>query len=251
MIFVKSTLKIGFKTFGRIVLANVMSIITVISLTFLANVLFTEEIGYIAYGSKEETVTSENSVELYKHYYDKDGDDTDKLQGYLDDGYSVNKVGIRSELSGAEKAVYLILCAVFCMSLAAILSYSFIWKEGNSDRNLVKFGRIKENKFKGINIGLIATSPYLLLLLVVGLGKWAFAKHFPVILYKYINSVFFAPIEFICGSVREFGDLAIWQLLLLILVQLSVPLFCAVAYYLGYEDILVSEKLTYKKENKK
>lgn len=241
----KATFKIGFKIFGRIVLANVMSIITVISLTFLANVLLTEEIGYTAYGEKGDTVT-ENAEKLYTHYYD-DGEDT-KLQSYVDEGYSVNTVTIRSDLTTTGRIIYLGLCAVFCLSLAAILSYSFIWKEGNNDRNLVKFGHIKENKLKGINIGLIATAPYLLILLVCGLGKWAFAKYFPVVLYKYINASFYAPIDLICGKATEFGELAIWQLLLLVLVQLIVPLFCGIAYYLGYKDILVSDKLTYKKE---
>lgn len=50
----KDTFKMGAKIFGRIVLANIMAIITVISLSFLSSILFTKVIGYQAYGYHED-----------------------------------------------------------------------------------------------------------------------------------------------------------------------------------------------------
>lgn len=240
----KNTLKISLKIFAKIVLANVLSVITVISLSFLCSVMFTDEIGYKALGIKAE---SSEQVELYTHY-NKDGEDK-LLAEYEAEGYTINKVGIRSEISKSGNAVFLLLSAFFCMSMGAMITYQFVWKEGNKDLNLVRYGRAKENKFKGVTIGFFATLPYLILLLLMGLGKWGFAKNFPVVLYKYVNASLFALNDVICGKSLSFGDLSILQLLLLVLVLLIVPVFTGVAYYLGYKDILVSEKLTYKKTN--
>ena len=241
----KNTILMGLKIFGKIVLANVLSIITIVSISFLCNVMFTKDIGYYAYGT---TSDSSESTLLYEHYY-SDGEDT-KLAEYEEKGYVVSQVGIRSSMTTGGNIAFLLLSAIFTLPLGGMLCYTFVWKEGNRDLNLVRYGRAKEQKYKGVYIGLIATSPYLVLLLVLGIGKWAFSKAFPVILYQYINSVFFTFIELICGKTQQFGDLAIWQLLLLILVQLIVPVFTGFAYHLGYKDILVSEKFIYKKDKK-
>ena len=68
----KSTLKMGVKVFGKIILANVMSIITVVSLSFIVTAMFTENIGYQAFGT---TSTSSESELLYEYYYEN-GEDT-------------------------------------------------------------------------------------------------------------------------------------------------------------------------------
>lgn len=237
--------KSGFKVFGKIILANILSIITVISISFLSSVLFTKDIGYYAYGT---TSDSSETTLLYEHNYD-DGEDTKKAE-YESDGYTISQVTKRSRMTKGGNAAFLILCALFTLPLGGMLCYTYVWKEGNKDLNLIRYNRIKENKYKGVYIGLVATTPYLILILVLAIGKWAFAKAFPVVLYQYINSVFYAPINVICGKSSTFGDLAIWKILLLILVQLIVPVFTGVAYYIGYKDILISEKFIYKKEKK-
>ena len=240
----KDTIKISAKLFGKIVLANILSIITVFSLSFLSSVMFTEEVGYKALGTKG---ANSEQTELYT-YYTKDGDDT-QFEKFEKEGYTISKVGIRSEMSKTGKVVFLLLCALFCMSMGGMITYQYVWKEGNKDLNLVRYGRAKENKYKGVTVGLIASAPYMIMILVMGIGKWGFAKNFPVALYKYINSTMFTITDIICGKTYVFGDLKIWQLLLLIASLLIIPAFTGVAYYLGYKDILVSEKLTYKKTN--
>ena len=239
----KSTLKMGVKVFGKIILANVMSIITVVSLSFIVTAMFTENIGYQAFGT---TSTSSESELLYEYYYEN-GEDT-QLPEYEEQGYTVNQVSIRSGVSKTGNAVFLVLCALFCMSLVAILTYTLVWKEGNKDLNLARFDRIKYDKLKGVKIGLIAAAPSLVLLLVLSIGKSTFSSSFPVIFYQYLNAAFFAPMDLICGSAVAFGDLAIWQILLLLLVLLLIPAFSGFAYYIGYKDILLSDKLIYKKQ---
>ncbi len=238
----KNIFLFGGKTFGKIVLANILSIITVISISFLVNALTTENIGYYAVGAKEG---SSEAQLLYEYYY-ADGEDT-KLAEYEEQGYVVEQRGIRSEVSAAGEAVFLIISALFTLSLAGTLTYSYLWKEGNKDLNLIRFGRAKLDKLKGVKIGLVSVSPYILALVAVLIGKNGFAKNMPVILYKYLNASLFSVIDVVCGDAVYFGELAIWRYILLIFVLLIVPAFFGFAYYIGYKDILISDRLIYKK----
>lgn len=242
----KSIFKMGAKIFGKLFLANFLCIITVISLSFLTNMLFTKEIGYEVINIPENR---EESVSLYTHYY-SDGEDKELEKYEKKEGYNLKKVTIRSEISGVGQSVFTTLSLLFTLSLAGTLIYSSVWKEGNKDLNLMRFNRISEDKYKGLKIGFVASAPYLLMLLVLLIGKNSFAKTMPIILYKWLNSSFYSIIDIICGKTIAFGNLEIWRFILLFLVQLILPAFCAFAYYIGYKDILISEKLIYKNEKK-
>ena len=233
----------GIKIFGKIFLANILSVITVISISFMVNVAFTKDIGYYAVGAVEGS--SEAEV-LYEYYYE-DGEDT-KLAEYEEQGYVVEKRSIRSDVTAGGNALFLVLSAFFTLTLAGTITYSYLWKEGNKDLNLIRFGKAELDKYKGVKIGLVSISPYLLALIAITIGKSSFTKTMPVVLYKYLNCSMFSIIDVICGDTITFGELAIWKLILLFLVLLLVPVFLGAAYYIGYKDILISEKFIYKKQ---
>ena len=234
----------GLKIFGKIILANILSIITIISISFIINAAFTEDIGYYGVGTPKDSGSKQEV--LYTHYY-KDGDDT-KLAEFEEKGYVVEQRTIRSDVSAAGEAAFLIIGAVFTLSMLATILYSYMWKEGNKDLNLIRFGRATLDKYKGVKIGIVAIIPYLLALIALLIGKFSFAKSFPVILYKYINCSFFSLINVICGNTVYIGDLAIWKFILLFVLLLLIPLYLGVAYYIGYKDILITDKLIYKKQ---
>ena len=233
----------GLKIFGKIFLANILSIITIVSISFIVNAAFTKEIGYYGVGAPEG---SDEVQVLYEYYYD-DGEDT-KLAEYEEKGYAVDKRTIRSDVTPAGNATFLILGAIFTLSMAGTIVYSYIWKEGNKDLNLIRFGRATLDKYKGVKIGLVAMAPYMLSLIALFIGKYSFAKSLPVILYKYLNCSFFSLIDVICGDTIYFGDLAIWKFILLLLLLLLIPAFIGVSYYIGYKDILITDKIIYKKQ---
>ena len=239
----KNIMLSGLTIFGKIFLANILSIITIVSISFIVNAAFTENIGYYGVGAPEG---SADTQVLYEYYY-KDGEDT-KLAEYEDKGYVVEKRTIRSNVTPAGNAVFLILGALFTITMVGTITYSYAWKEGNKDLNLIRFGRATLDKYKGVKIGLVAVTPYLLTLIALFIGKFSFAKSFPIVLYKYLNGSFFSLIDVICSDTFYFGDLAIWRFILLLLLQLSVPAFLGFAYYIGYKDILITEKIIYKKQ---
>lgn len=241
--FMKNIFLSGIKMFGKIFLSNILSIITVISISFIINIAFTNDIGYYAVGAVEGS--SEPKL-LYEHYYEN-GEDT-KLTWYEEQGYVVEKRGIRSDVTATGDALFLIISALFTLSLAGTITYSYIWKEGNKDLNLIRFGRAPLDKYKGVKIGLVAVLPYLLVLISLAIGKNSFAKSIPVVLYKYLNCSVFSVIDVICGNTSTFGELSVLRMLLLFVAMLIVPVFFGLSYYIGYKDILISEKLIYKKQ---
>ena len=82
----QDNLKAGLKLFGRIVIANILSAIVVLSVIAISVSAFADEIGYDVYAVKGESGETEL---LYRHYY-ADGEDA-KLAGYEAEGYSVTK----------------------------------------------------------------------------------------------------------------------------------------------------------------
>ena len=121
----------------------------------LATALFTQEIGYEAYGVKEGSTQNEF---LYT-YYTKDGEDTKKAE-YEEQGYTVSTTQIRDNMSKAERNVFLVISLIGTLWLTGSFIYGVSWMFGNKDSNKVHFGRIKEDKLRGAKIGLIATIPY-------------------------------------------------------------------------------------------
>lgn len=242
----KNIFVLGIKSFGKIFLSNILSIITVFSVAAIISMVFTENIGYYAIGNKDGN--SESKL-LYEHYY-SDGEDA-KLKEYEAEGYTVQQKSIRSDISTAGNWTYIIVSGIFTISMLLIITYSYIWKEGNRDLNLIRFGRSRLDKYKGVKIGLIAVSPYILLLFAFTIGKSGFAENMPIILYKFLNSSLYSIVELICGDAMYFGELEYWRIILLFMLLLLIPVFFGISYYIGYKDIIISEKLIYKKQQNK
>ncbi len=241
----KDTIKKSLSVFWRFLFANFVCIFIVVMVSTIATSLFTQNIGYTAYGVKEGG--SENEY-LYT-YYTKDGEDTKKAE-YEEQGYTVSTTQIRDNMSKAERNVFLVISLIGTLWLTGSFIYGVSWMFGNKDSNKVHFGRIKEDKLRGAKIGLIATIPYFLLyiaFLICGLGV---APKFSVVIYKFANCFAFGFVDLICGNNFTAGELAFWQFILLFVLLLIPAIICEVGYILGFKDISISEKIIYKKKNK-
>ena len=86
----QDNLKAGLKLFVRIIIANILSAIVVLSVIAISVSAFADEIGYDVYGVKGESGETEL---LYRHYY-ADGDDT-KLEDFETDGYTRQNITSR------------------------------------------------------------------------------------------------------------------------------------------------------------
>ncbi len=239
----KDIFKKSLKVYFLLFLANIMSFFLIISLNVITVAVSTENIGYVAYGTTDK---SQEPKQLYTHYYDQ-GEDTKKAE-FENNGYTVTTSSVRSNPSKTATVVSKSISTVMCVIILFLLIYNNLWKYGNIDRTGVKYKNQKEQKYKGFIVGLIANTPALLLFAVLILFKNAFAKNFPVKLFGLLNTYLFDFLNLISAN-TVFGNIAFWQVAVILLMLLIVPLSCEIAYYLGYKDIILSEKFVYKKKD--
>lgn len=235
----KEIMKNALSLFGRTIIINLMCFFLVISLSVLATAAFSENIGYIAYGTSSE---SEKSEELYRHYY-TDGEDTKRAE-YEENGYTVTESKIRSEISKTGNAVFLTISAIFCLVLTISFIYPKFWQMGTKDSNLVHFKHKKEDKLKGLKCGLIAIIPSMLLLVLF----FFVLRNTPVALYRFLNCGVYTFIDLIAGKAATFKDISFIQFIGLALLNAIIPLSAYAGYMLGYKNISIGEKFIYKKK---
>lgn len=230
-------IKGGATLFLKIVVVMLMGFFLSISTSILCVAGFTDVIGYTVYGAKEG---DEKATVLYTYYY-ADGEDT-KAEQFADEGYKVtNMLKIRSELKDTGKIVYTVGTQSIIVIILFAFVYSQLWKKGNKDLQNVKLGRLTEDKLRGLKIGLIAFVPQMVSFLCLFIPK------FKTAFYKIANYHFFITNDAIIGDVKFAGDLQVVKYLLLFLPILVVPILSTFSYIIGYKDIVVSEKIIYKK----
>lgn len=236
--------KASLKIYLTLLFANIMAFFIVVSFSMISTIAFSEEIGYEVYGS----ATEDGEVEKLYEYYYEDGEDT-KSQEYADKGYTVtSQQSIRSEPSKSVNITFKIIAGSFCVLLVAAFLSNKMWMFGDKDKVGVKYKGQNESLNKGFIIGLIATIPAILLLLVLTIFKSGFTKLFPMFFYNVLNTYLFCFINLITNNADAFGDLVFWQILLIFLMLLIVPLICGISYILGYKGISIGEKFIYKKK---
>lgn len=150
-----------------------------------------------------------------------------------------------SLLTGAN-----VVALLFQLMLFFTLIYANIWKIGNQDLNAVKFKRKEEDKLRGLKIGLIAAIPsalsYVLLLVEKAVGFWsgytALYRLGHLSLYPLITWAFGTNVSNTVAGVG-WGGIALAAVPVVIM-----PLVAAVSYRIGYADILLGEKIVYKKK---
>ena len=239
----KEIFKMGLSLFGKIIVINFMCFFLVISLSVLSNAVFTENIGYTAFGAKEG---EEKTSQLYTYYF-KDGEDTEK-EKYEAEGYTITTSTIRSSISKTGNTVFLTVTQLFNIILLAGMIYPALWQRGTKDSNLVHFKHQPEDKLKGLKCGLIATVPSILLILVLTVLKSsATVSAFPSALLNMLLASTYSFNTLISMGAATLGDLSVLQMVLYIVLQFAVPLIAWAAYLLGYKNISLGEKFIYKK----
>ncbi|MDO4607984.1 MAG: hypothetical protein Q4B40_02190 [Clostridia bacterium] len=247
-------LKNGGKLMAGMIVAVVISFFLCISINIICSAAFTKEIGYKAFVYESET--AEKSMAEYEYeYVDKDGDGKDdgtdtKMKEYEDKGYFVTTEAERSTLTGVGKGVFLATSQVLTFIMLVAFASGGAYKQGFKDINLVKIEQIKEDKLKGLKIGLIGNIPFFVLFIAAVVTANVQSFKIPVVWYAFLNSQFYPVIMMIKGTAETLSQLEIGQFILLFILQLIVPAIAAVAYILGYKEINVFEKMMYKKEDR-
>jgi hypothetical protein len=239
----KEIIGLGAKTFGKLVLVNILCVIIVLSISVIISNTFKENIGYMVYGVQEG---KEEPEHLYNYYF-KNGEDTEKAK-FEAEGYTELSEHPITAATKTGNKIFSTISGLLSFATLAVILYPSVWKEGSKDRNLVHFGHIAEDKFKGLKVGAIAVIPAFLLFAFFIVTKGSLTADFPVVWFKFLNSNAYSLIDLLQNGVVHLRDLPVLNLVLMALTQITVPIICYLAYLLGYKEISISDKLVYKKK---
>lgn len=232
--------KVSFAIFGKTVFCLLLSIIMVMSLSFIFSTIATENVGYDAY------ITDENgkNVKVYSYYHDS-GEDTEKAK-YEEQGKEIITVNIRSKFKGAPYAAMLVLSQICTLGTLILFINGKIYYIGDSDANKVQFGRIQYDRFKGFKLGLVSAIFYAVLYFCLLLGKIGLLGDGSLLAFRFGNYHIYSFVQILFGSESSVAKISIIAVILAALSIVIVPLICQFCYVMGYKRINLFEKLVFK-----
>lgn len=239
--------KPSLRLFGQIVIATVLDFIIVLSMVMIFNGFFTHTTGYHAavVDEKGTAICDTDGKPIEYTYLKSSGKDVKKAE-YEKQGYKITTVSTRSELAGKSLAGFYIVTQVFTIMLLSAFVYPRMWDIGAKDSNAVHFGRKSEDKLYGLKIGALAMIPNVIIwaVLMIAGGK------LPISIYALSNAGLYSLIMAVSGGIVKIAALSFGKKLLVLLLSVIIPALAELAYYLGYKDISISEKLIYKNKKK-
>ena len=142
------------------------------------------------------------------------------------------------------------MLSVVILFLWIYFDYQDIFKAAMRDYNLVKYGYLEYDKYRGLKTGLLAQIPGLIcviLMCVLSLGSGIWSD-----LFRVLWLVFYSPFMVGIGAVQSaLSSASIWRLAPLYLIpMLFQPIIGYFAYKNGYHNIGIFYKLIYRSRDK-
>lgn len=157
---------------------------------------------------------------------------------------------IRSEVPKTTLLIVDIIGQALMLMLLFALPYSKLWNQGDKDSNSVQFGRMKEDRFRGLKVGLIASIPMFAAYLVLLISKFGlFPKY--LYIYRWISVAFLPILNRATSAATVTAEIPWLWMFFLFLTTLFIPFVCHLAYRLGFKHIAVSERIIYVDPSKK
>lgn len=136
-----------------------------------------------------------------------------------------------------------VVAQIISITMFVGIIYATAWNEGDKDKNLVGFGRIKEDKLKGVKLGLVVMIPYMLSGILLLLGLLGVTTDLQAI-YRIIHFQILVILNELMDAAKSSWNGLIFGTL----YYLIVPIASGVGYYLGYKRIAVLNKIMYGKQ---
>lgn len=147
-------------------------------------------------------------------------------------------------LAGAP--IWLVLMQCVSLLIFIPMIYSPSWYCGDRDANSVQFGRIEEDLYKGLRIGLMAMIPFALtpiLLVITKLGMVPLDLGF---IYRILNIHLLYAVNALIPPTAPVADVSWLAIAGVWLFHLCIPIATFIGYRLGYLHISISERLIFK-----
>lgn len=238
----KKTLNKSLIVYSKLFFSSVFCLVISAFIALLFNFTYSIEIGYSAKGFKEGDT---EEVYLYTHYFE-DGEDT-KLVEFEEKGYTVNKYSLHSNTPKSKIILQGAISQVINFAVLLIFLRTVAWDFGLNVSNNKNLTKEEKSKFWGFKIGLLAMAPSYIFLIVLTILKSSVAKNFSIGIFKIFNASLYGLIDIICNETVSFGELKIYQIVLLFLSLTIIPLITQFWFALGKKGEFVTEKIVYKK----
>ncbi len=232
----------GVKLFSKFAIGILMCLFVYLSFNFAITAAFSDTAGYNVYRYNSET----GKEELICQHNENDENPPGCSCAEIPEE-QLSKIRI-TELSKSKQTVSMVLSQIFCFVMMTGILYGSVWEIGNKDISAVKFQRICENKLRGLVIGSVASFGSFAVYVLLLLSSLEILNPKFLNTYRLLNSHFHSILTWIYGTAQTANQLSVVQLILCFALVLYLPLVSAVAYYLGYKDIKLLEKVVFKKK---
>lgn len=235
-------IKSGIKLFTRFAIGVVMCVIVFFSFNFAITAAFSDVVGQKIFYYNEETGREEQVC-----YHDKDNNPPTDCKCADYDSERLNPLADR-KLSNSRQNISLILAQIFSFVMMTGILCGTVWEMGNKDIWAVKHDRINENKLRGLYVGVIAAIPSLAIFVLLVLSHLEVFKPTFLDTYRLFNSHFHYILTLIYSGAENAAQLSVGQLALCGALNLYLPILAFISYLMGYSDINLIEKITFKKK---
>jgi hypothetical protein len=151
---------------------------------------------------------------------------------------------------GLPRIIMLIIMQICSLGTVILFMNGKVYYIADSDANKVRFGRIAEDKYKGLKFSLFPTVLALISYVVLILGKLGIVKNGYTI-FNLLNYHLFGYHEFIFGGVKNAAEIGWGGIIAASLTVFLIPVICHISYTLGFKRINVAERLVFKKKETK
>ncbi len=275
----KSTLLFALKIFGYSVLAGIMSIFVMFSISFVAESALTEQVGYYEYRvideatnettilnkvlfSETTTTLEEMTTTTLSETTTTDVSNTTAADGVISTTTAATSVASeettttadpsamklavfepKSEAASVVLTIVDVINQLLLASMLVMMTGYYIYSEGDRDRNLVKHHQREETPWRGLVIGLLAAIPSAVIALLPILGKFGVMSDSVLGVYNTFNPCFLPLINAVIPAEMESAtELGVGQIAVIVLIWLVLPITGAVAYRLGYHRVFKKKK---------
>lgn len=144
-----------------------------------------------------------------------------------------------------------VVCQLLNFCVLFSLPYGLAWQAGSSDRNKHLFGRVKEDRRKGLKAGVIASIPFFLLSVLLILARAGLFTGEYLYPYRLLSCIFFPLNYSLLAGTLSLGEMGWGVVILSACTNLILPIIPAFGYALGYRELSIHERFFYKNPSKK
>ena len=145
-----------------------------------------------------------------------------------------------------------IVALVFEVCIFVSVIHGDVWLQGDRDRNSVNFGHMKEDRLRGLKLGLLASIPAAVSYILLVVEKLTGFFSLYTLIYRVGHISFYPVLVWAFGADISVTTAQIsWGgIALAVIPVLVLPVVTMISYLLGYAQISLGERLVYENKNK-